>query len=360
MASLELRDRDAIVTEEGLIFRVFGYSHPSEAYVCDAEYAPANVFKSHNPRAFRNQGQNVFYKFYDDEGWKFVENAFPKYMVLHQMLQKKTVGVKRQDIIEARKPEKELKRMIETEPKDSLHRAMQNVLDIAVDQSGLTVDHFGVFGSLLHGFYHPEFSDIDLVIYGKEKVARLRKTLEELYETDSSLLRNEFMTDESIKGKTWRFRNLTPKDFLWHQRRKLIYSLFRTEESGRIVKTEFEPVKAWKEVHNEYDPETRILQQGWVKMLAQVKNDNDAPFIPSVYCIEPLKIFQGGKKAQQVERIVSYMEEFRMQAFRDETVYVEGNLEEVASKNGSFSQATLTYCPRYYEQVLKATGTRNM
>ena len=28
MATLDLRDRDAIQTEEGLIFRVFGYSHP--------------------------------------------------------------------------------------------------------------------------------------------------------------------------------------------------------------------------------------------------------------------------------------------------------------------------------------------
>jgi predicted nucleotidyltransferase len=359
LASSELRDRDAIVSGEGLIFRVFGYSHPAEAYVCDAEYAPASIFKSVNPRAFRNEGQNVFYKFYDDEGWKFIENAFPQYMVLHQMLQKKTVGVKHGNIKETRKPEKALKRMIETEPKDSLHRAMQNVLDIVVDLSGLSVGDFGVFGSLLHGFHHPQFSDIDLVIYGKEKAAKLRKTLEELYEADSSLLHNEFETDESIKDKTWRFRNFTPKDFLWHQRRKLIYSLF-SGESGRIVKTEFEPVKAWREVHNEYDPETRILQQGWVKMLARVKDDSEAPFIPSIYRIEPLKILCGGKKAQQAERVVSYMEEFRMQAFRDETIYVEGNLEEVAGKNDSFSQVTLTYCPRYYEQVLKTTDVENI
>ena len=30
MATLALRDRDAIQTEEGLIFRVFGYSHPKD------------------------------------------------------------------------------------------------------------------------------------------------------------------------------------------------------------------------------------------------------------------------------------------------------------------------------------------
>jgi hypothetical protein len=47
------------------------------------------------------------------------------------------------------------------------------------------------------------------------------------------------------------------------------------------------------------------------------------------------------------------MEEFRQQAQKDETVIVEGNLEKVASQKESFYQVTLTYCPRYYEQVLK-------
>jgi hypothetical protein len=47
------------------------------------------------------------------------------------------------------------------------------------------------------------------------------------------------------------------------------------------------------------------------------------------------------------------MEEFRLQAQKDEVVIVEGNLEEVVSPKESFHQVTLTYCPRYYEQVLK-------
>ena len=356
MASSRLRDRDAIVSEEGLVFRVFGYSHPSDAYICDAEYAPAAVFKSDNPKAFRNQGQNVFYKFYEDEGWKFVENSYPQYMILHEMLQKKVIGVNHRAIREVRKPEKELKKLIQIEPEDSLVAAMQNILDFAVEQCDIAVESFGVFGSLLHGFYHPGFSDVDLIVYGKENVARLRKTLQELYESRSSLLRNEFETDESIRGKVWRFRNFTSEEFLWHQRRKLIYSLFDSKEGGRTIKTEFEPVKDWKEIRNEYDPATRILQRGWVKMLARVKEDSDTPFIPSVYHIEPLKILEGRRQAQEVKRIISYMEEFRMQAFTDETIYVEGNLEEVARDKDKFFQIALTYCPRYYEQVLKIAG----
>jgi predicted nucleotidyltransferase len=356
LATSKLRDRDAIVTEEGLVFRVFGYSHPSDACVCDVEYAPATIFKSDNPKAFRNQGQNVFYKFYEDEGWKFVQNSYPQYMLLHEMLQKRVIGVNHRAISGVRKPEKELKKLVQTEPEDSLLATMRKVLDIAVNQAGLPIENFGVFGSLLHGFYHPEFSDIDLTVYGKENIARLRKTLQELHGSESSLLRNEFETDESIKGKAWRFQNFTPKEFLWHQRRKFIYALFDSKENGRTIKTEFEPVKDWKDIRSEYDPAARIFQRGWVRMLARVGEDSEAPFIPSVYHIEPLKILEGGRQAQQVKRIVSYMEEFRMQAFKDEIVCVEGNLEEVTGDKANFFQIALTYCPRYYEQVLKKAG----
>jgi predicted nucleotidyltransferase len=356
LAASKLRDRDAIVTEEGLVFRVFGYSHPSDAYVCDVEYAPAKIFRSDNPKAFRNQGQSVFYKFYEDEGWKFVQKSYPRYMIMHEMLQRKVIGVNYPAISEFRKPEKELMKLIQTKPGDSLLAAMRNVLDIAAYKSGLPIESFGVFGSLLHGFYNPGFSDIDLIVYGKENVARLRKTLQEIYESKFSLLRNEFETDESIAGKIWRFRNFTQKEFLWHQRRKLIYSLFDSKKTGRIIKAEFEPVKSWEEIRTEYDPGARILQRGWVRMLARIGEDGDAPFIPSVYHIEPLKILEGRSEALQVKRIISYMEEFRMQAFRDETIYVEGNLEEVTDDKDSFFQIALTYCPRYYEQVLKIVG----
>jgi predicted nucleotidyltransferase len=353
LATLRLRDRDAIITKEGLIFRVFGYSHPSNAYICDVEYAPAEIFESKNPKAFRNKGQRVFYKFYEDEGWKFIKNNFPKYMIFHEVLRNNVVGVERQNILEVRKPNKELKRLVHKEPNDELLAALQKVLEFTMHHSVLSMRNFGVFGSLLHGFYHPRFSDIDLIIYGRENVARLYETLQELYVDEHSLLKNEFKNDESIKGKHWRFKNYSLKEFVWHQQRKMIYALFNDEKSGRIIKTEFEPVKDWAEIRDEHFSGKKIVQRGWVKMFARVVNEHDAPFIPSIYGIEPLTVLHGTKGADEATRIVSYMEEFRMQARKDEKVSVEGNLEEVTTPEGKFHQVTLTYCPKYYDQVLK-------
>jgi predicted nucleotidyltransferase len=355
---VSLRDRDGILTREGLIFRVFGYSHPPNAYVCDAEYASAKIFQSKDPRAPRDGKDQLFYKFYNDEGMKLVAKKYPQYLVFHEMLEVKLVGVFENAISEVKKPEERLAVLLEPGPKDELILAMQRVLNTALENSGLKTKNFGVFGSMLYGFHHPKYSDIDFVIYGKTENAKMRQTLEVLYGKDNSGLSNEFESDDAMKGKRWLFKNFDVKDFIWHQRRKMIYGLYDDRaRNGRVIKSEFEPVKAWHEIASEYDPETRIVQKGWVRIKARVTDDSDAPFIPSVYSIQPLEVFNGSRDALEAVRVFSYMEEFRQQAQNDETVMVEGNLEEVVSLKSRFHQVTLTYCPRYYEQVLKVEST---
>lgn len=353
MANIKLRDRDAIQTVEGLIFRVFGYSHPKDAYICDAEYASQNIFKSTDPRAPRTATNQTFYKFYNDEGIKLISNQFQKYAIYHEMLRQKVVGVHLADIYRVRKPEERLQELIHTPPKDELVEATLNVLKVVTGKSGLKARNFGVFGSMLHNFHHPKYSDIDLTVYGKKENKKIRKTLQALYKEKNSHFHNEFESAKVMEGKQWRFKNFTVEDFVWHQRRKQIYGLYNDESSGRTIKTEFEPVKAWEEIKSEYDPQTIIKRKGWVKLKARVKADAEAPFIPSIYGIEPLKVLDGPKEELEAKRVFSFMEEFRLQAEKDETVIVEGNLEEVASPKSSFLQVTLTYCPRYYEQVLK-------
>jgi len=257
--------------------------------------------------------------------------------------------------VETRKPDEGLRRLIEKQPEDDLAKALHKLFRLVTSRSGLSEKDFGVFGSLLHGFYHPKFSDLDLVVYGREKLGRLCETLNELYQEGGSL-ENEFENERAIRGKGWKFVNYSPKEYLWHQRRKMIYALFKNEESGRVIKTEFEPVKDWKEICNEYSPNTRIVRKGWTKAIARITDDRHAPFIPSIYQIETLEILEG-PKVEDIQRIISYVEEFRMQAKRDERVYVEGNLEEVVTEAKKFHQVTLTYGPKYYEQVLKVLRT---
>jgi predicted nucleotidyltransferase len=358
LAHFLLRDRDGVNTKEGLVFRVFGYSHPQDAYICDAEYASSKIFFSKDPRAPRTGGKSTFFKFYDDEGWKFVSSRFPQYMVLHEMLGQRVIGVHSTGIADVKKPEVVLRTLAEAPPKDQLVDAMQRSLTTVRNQTGLVDSDFGVFGSMLHGFHNPKFSDIDLIVYGMKANKRVQDALEELYADKQSALRNEFDSFAAMDGKRWRFKNFGATEFVWHQRRKQIYGLFNDAKSGRVIKAEFEPVKAWHEIRSEYDPATRIVREGWAKVRARITQDAEAPFIPSIYGIEPLEVLNGPREGLDVVRIISYMEEFRVQAWKDETVIVEGNLEKVVSPKGNYFQVALTYCPRYYEQALKVADLR--
>lgn len=353
MAALRLRDRDAIVTVEGLIFRVLGYSHLKSAYVCDVEYAPSEIFRSENPKAFRTDGRRVFYKFYEDEGWRFIERSFPRYMIFHGTLNRMVLGVKHDDVAEARKPGETLEKLLKGERKDGLLTALQNVLETVTERSSLSMRDFGVFGSLLHGFYHPKFSDIDLVVYGGGNAVKLRETLQELYRDNSSPFKNEFGDDKLIEKRGWRFQNYSLEEFIRHQRRKMVYAVLHDKALSRTVKVEFEPVRGWGEIYDEHSGINRVVQEGWVKAIARVSDDEGAAFMPSIYSIEVAELMDG-PKVDDIRRVVSYVEEFRMQAWKDDVVYVEGNLEKVESPNGSFHQVTLTYGPRYYEQVIKS------
>jgi predicted nucleotidyltransferase len=348
---LKLRDRDAILTEDGIIFRVYGYIHPSGAYVCDPEYASPTVFRSTNPRARRGETEPLYYKFFADEGLKLVFNKFPQYTIFYEPLQKCLVGVNEDDITEVRKPDVGLQHVLAKEPDDVLLKALQDLFTRVSSQSGLTEKDFGVFGSLLHGFYHPNLSDLDFIVYGKENMNRLCEALETLYREDPSLW-NEFDRMKAVESKDWKFVNYSLEEYLWHQRRKMIYAYFDSEDAGRVVKAEFEPVKSWTENVNTYNPFTRIFHVGWIKAVAEITDDKDAPFIPSIYQIGVKDILEG-PKVDDITRIFSYMEEFRMQAKQGERVLVEGNIEKVVNGTNVYHQITLSYGPRYYEQTLK-------
>ncbi|UCD27085.1 MAG: nucleotidyltransferase domain-containing protein, partial [Candidatus Bathyarchaeota archaeon] len=349
MACIKLRDRDAIITTDNIIFRVYGYFHPPGAYVCDPEYASDKIYKSKNPRAPRGKRKPLYYKFYADEGLRLVQKEYPRYTILYEPLQTRLVGVPNAYVAKTRKPEERFRLLNQKEPEDDLLKALHSLSALITSRSGLSDQDFGVFGSLLHGFYHPKFSDLDLIVYGRQKLRKLCEALQELYNEGDSI-QNEFESEKALEGKHWKFRNYTPKEYLWHQQRKMIYALFKHKKGERVSKTEFEPVKDWKEICNEYTPNTRIHKRGWIKAIARVTSDRDAPFIPSIYQIEALKILEG-PKIENIQRILSFVEEFRMQAKKDEEVYVEGNIEEVVCRTKTFHQITLTYGPRYYEQT---------
>ncbi|MEM4652680.1 MAG: hypothetical protein QW535_01100 [Candidatus Nezhaarchaeales archaeon] len=348
-----LRDRDAPVTSEGIIMRVYGYDHPQGKYICDVEYAPEAIYKSNIPKALRDGGGQRYYKFYEDEGLKFVLSRYPQYSLYIPHLKRRVVAVSEDQLLEVRKPQDGLKRLMSKN--DLMAQASLEVLKLIEETSKLKIDDFGVFGSLLHDFYRIEFSDLDFTIYGIRELAELKNVLAELYK--DGLLINEFDVIDESHFSNWRFKKYSVREYVEHQKRKLVYGLLNSRRLNRVVKFEFEPVLKWDEVVNEYDDIVDIECLGFIEAIVKVVDDRYAPFMPSKYEIEVIEV--RGLQPSKVEpiRILSYIEEFRMQLTEDEYGLVAGWLEEVKTKSSTFQQIVLTRREKYYDQVLKRIKT---
>lgn len=352
---LKVRDKDAPISQEGIIFRVYGYDHPPDACICDVEYAPETIYQARNQKLFEQALPIKYYKFYADGGLRFVQENYPQYQIFSEPLQRLLVGMKKNQVEELRKPDKKLEEILVKEPKDSLMKSLRKVLDLILEHSKLKPSDFGVFGSLLHGFYNPEYSDLDYIIYGRAKVAELVEVLGDFYGDRVGVLKNEFdFFDERAEQKNWRFENYTLKEYAWYEKRKGIYAVHDSKELGRRVKIEFEPVRTWNEIKNEYQSDTRITGVGWTRAKAIIKDDKDSYFMPAIYPIEILEFIEGDR-ADDIERIITYVEEYKMQVRKDEEVIVEGILEKVQTPQKTFHQITLTHIPgkKYYKQVIK-------
>jgi len=162
-------------------------------------------------------------------------------------------------------------------------------------------------------------------------------------------LKNEY--DFPIEKARWIFRNYSLKEYIFHERRKLVYAKYWN--GARWVKVEFEPVREYNEYYNEYMDVTSIEKIGWVKLESNIVDDSGVYFMPAIYGVEVTKLISGPREALEVSRIISYVDEFRMQAWRDENIYVEGMLEKVIRKGGVDYQVSITYCNEYTDQVLK-------
>ena len=348
---MRFRDRDAPVTLEGLILRTYGYDHPRNSCFCDLEYAPETLYKAKDPKAIRDGGPMKYYKFYFDNGLRFVRDRLPQYQIFHKALGRQLVGVRADQLARIVRPDIKLKELMGVND-DILAEEAANVVYAICDASELKPEDFGVFGSLAHGFHNQRYSDLDLIIYGKRQLLELQLTLAELFE--KGIFSNEFEKwTTAMPPIHWNFLRYSKEEYGWHQGRKLIYALKRSERLGRPLKIEFEPVRRWEEIDNEYDKNLKIEDLGRVEAVVEILADDNAGFMPSIYTVE-LKELDRKMGLDEVVRIVSYVEEFRLQVRRGEKAMVRGNLERVESTGGKFLQIVLSYGEDYFDQILKS------
>jgi predicted nucleotidyltransferase len=219
------------------------------------------------------------------------------------------------------RPEKKLNELINSSKLDLLQRKTIDLAKILSKESGVKLQNFGISGSILIDLHQISFSDIDLIIYGKEHSWIVREALLNLIRSGRSKI--EVFPKDEVPTPSRQKRLCLMNEM----QLKLFYD--RKWNRGVIDGTPFSinPVFApddVKEIYGKY----RCEPIGIVEGEATVIDASESIFIPARYLIENVKL---NKKEHfnDVKEVISYDRDYGDIAFDGEQIRIRGKLERV-------------------------------
>ncbi|MBZ9578459.1 nucleotidyltransferase domain-containing protein [Patescibacteria group bacterium] len=161
------RDCDYIKTFDDIIFIVKGYYHPPEK----VRVVPVFFPDKNGDRIERATGKR-FRRRVEEHSSKLISKLHPDYLPEASDLHRYGVLVLTQDIITHYTPQSKMKECWDGE---IFKGTKWENLILSINEIGqVPIEDIGIYGSFLVGLGR-ETSDIDLVIYGRENLSKLRK-----------------------------------------------------------------------------------------------------------------------------------------------------------------------------------------
>lgn len=319
------RDRDYIETVEGLFFTVVSNLHPKDRVIAYLKYAPSRTGL---------WGRRVRYArmmpYYDMPSLlnaiKLLEENYPHYVYDCPFMGIKMSAVPLKFIKRLLKPEERLME-VKVKPNDDLEHFALNLAEEISSQAGVSIESLGITGSILLGIHRLEFSDVDLVVYGRNNALKVKKALSELYERRGPFRKLEGIKLEELIERRVRIFHLMKEEALELTRRKWNRGVYEGRDFS------MHPVKVEEEVRGRFEDWT-FKKLGLVEIEAKVKDSSEALFMPAVYAVEDVEVVEGPGEAYEVVEVVSYEGLYMDVVEPEERVGVRGKLEKALGASG--------------------------
>jgi len=308
-----LRDGDAVVTFHGFIFYIFGYDHPEDSYHAFLKYVPeehADLFDlDWLDVRWRLKGATLLRskELYTPEGYpRLLESfhkSFTKYLSFSRHLDRWMITVPRSLIDEVYRPSRQLMLLMRRGASDPLEEKALSLVRLLSDASAVPSGFFGVHGSISLGM-HREGSDIDVAVYGRSHLRRVKQAL-------INIEREGVLT---LKRET-RF-----------ERKRLNRGVFREEDFVVNATRRFSEIPR---IRLRYRP---ICE---VEVECRCSSAKEAMFRPAVYRVEGCAAVDGSDSlVEEVSEVVSMIGLYRNVVEEGELITARGVLEEVVEPPG--------------------------
>lgn len=320
------RDHDYLETVDGLLFTVVGNVHPEDRILSYLKNMPSlrGKWKRDSKRYARPMryysASNVM------KTVEFLRRTNPQYVFDSEILNLSFSAVPIKRISKHYLPEQHLAKLRTARHLDVLQRKAIDLATIISHESGVSIKHFGVTGSILVDLQNAKFSDIDLVVYGRPHIPNIKDAVLRLY----GLVRSEVRRLDGDKLVTWckdqmRTHPLTMREM------RVLYS--RKWNRGLFKNTVYSihPVKVEEETKEQFGDEVYV-PQGIVEATARVVDSDDSYFLPAIYMVD--HVVSPQRVTNNVHQIVSFEGLYTDIATRNDLVSVRGTLEDVLERSG--------------------------
>ena len=314
------RDRDFVETVEGLLFCVVGYLHPPGQVTAYLKYVPDPGGKWRRGETGYSRVIPYYHVSQVENTYGFLGESHPEYIYSCPVRNITVSSVPRDRIKAYYRPRDRLASIME-EPGDELESKLRDLVTLLSGLAGIDTRDLGVTGSILTGSHSPEFSDIDLTVYGQTASTALREALRET-RRDGGVIRSFSASKREAWSRSREER--FPLSF-----GQLMEFAERRWNYGEYMGTYFSihPVRADQEVTEEYG-ESTYASIGSVRGSATVADASEAIYLPAIYRLEDVETDSG----HDVAEVASYEGLYADMFYAGERIEFSGILERVEGK----------------------------
>ncbi len=325
-----------ITTLDGLHCQVYGNQHPKDRILIKPKYVPTNKISSDflPYRFISGRKMNRLDLWIDKDKLRQYINgftkAYPEYIFKSPLHEKSPLffAVPKRRIDRAYFPREGLAELMGMPDKD-LDNHLRAVVELIsfLLKSNLKLKDFGITYSTLMGHYSPNISDINIVVYGKNKFWELMNFLE----------KNNY---KDLRWKTyeeWEHFYKKRNRHMIHKKEIYIKNMHRKKSEGFFKNTLFiifaveNADEAWFKWGDE-----KYKKLGIAKFEALVKDNKNSVVRPGCYEISNSRFIHGDVSCKDltISKIVFYSRDYCMLAYPNEKIEASGIVEEVTPKSG--------------------------
>lgn len=319
------RDRDVFFDKFGRIYVTLGYLQPPDRVLSFLKYIPCKKGEV-NPQWKSNKiyYRRIFWGTVESVKKGLAENI-PSYTIADPFFGTDLIQVPHSDIKNHFIPEHRIREIIEN-PRDSLEKKVAYIAKLLHTVLKIPYKDLGVAGSILWKGHQPNFSDVNMNIYGFENAWKLQRNYEKLVEEDSRVkLRKVEQWENTMKRITDRCPlNLEDVKILFLRRKEIYY-----ENEGIGIMPILRP--NYDLLPIEYGTEIYKTELDNIKIQGEIVKDIHSLFMPAIYELEPYR--NEKNKISDLDsdnlRILIYDGSFRSLFRENDHVKISGTLQKV-------------------------------